>query len=633
MKDPAKYWENSANDVHWFTDNGDPTLVHGTEPYEYRWFSGRTTNTSYNALDLQIKQGRGSQTAIIHDSPVTGTQRHITYNELLEEVSQLAGALSDKGINKGDTVMLYMPMIPEAAVAMLACARIGAIHCVVFGGFAANELAKRINQVKPKLLFTASCGIEKGKSLMYRPIIKEAIALSEEGARAALKDIVLVQREGREAELEEGDYSWSEFLQQHGRDQACVPVEATHPLYVIHTSGTTGQPKGVVRQNGGHLVSLKWSMSNIFNIQPGEVFWSASDIGWVVGHSYIIYAPLLHGATSVIYEGKPVGTPDAGAFWRVIEEHNVVTMFTAPTAMRAIKKEDPNGNLVKKHDISKLRALFLAGERADPDTIRFTQAVSGVPVVDHYWQTETGFPIIANCLGIEELPIKAGSSTKPVPGYDIDVLDDDGNAVGPDVVGNLAIKLPLPPCSLTTLWKDQKRFVQSYMTRFPGYYDTTDAGYKDEEGYIFIMSRTDDVINVAGHRLSSGALEEALSSHSLIAEAAVVACDDDLKGSLPLGLVVLNDGVQLVGSETTGDRVNEEELRDELKQAVRKQVGAIASLKDVIFVSRLPKTRSGKILRATLKKMLAKEVFTVPATIEDEAVLAEVRGALEGRGL
>ncbi len=614
--DPEGFWGGAAEELFW-ERRWDRVLDDSRAPL-YQWFVGGVLNTCYNALDLHIERGRGKQCALIYDSPVTGVVQTFTYRELRDEVAQLAGALHHHGIAAGDRVIIYMPMVPEAVVAMLACARIGAVHSVVFGGFAPKELAARINDARPRLVFSASCGIEVNRVVPYKPLLDEAIEL----ATAKPERCVILQRPQQQADLDSGrDIDWDEFRHQ-GEPAPCVPVAATDPLYILYTSGTTGMPKGVVRDNGGHAVALQWSMKYIYGIGPGEVFWAASDIGWVVGHSYIVYAPLLYGATTVLYEGKPVGTPDPGAFWRVVEEHGVNVLFTAPTAFRAIKKEDPNGHYIARHDLSRFRTLFLAGERCDPDTLLWAQDRLGVPVVDHWWQTETGWPIAANCVGLGMLPIKPGSPTKAVPGYDVRVLDDEGREVTAGQIGTIVIKLPLPPGCLPTLWHNDEGYTQSYLSRYPGFYLTGDAGYKDDDGYLHIMSRVDDIINVAGHRLSTGAMEEVLASHPDIAECAVVGVSDDIKGEIPVGFVVTKAGV---------DREAGAIVR-ELVDRVRASIGPVAAFKTATVVKRLPKTRSGKILRGTIKKIADGTPYTVPPTIDDPVILDEITAALRTLG-
>lgn len=614
--DPEGFWLKAAEAIDWIR-KPSRALDDGNAPI-YRWFPDSECNTCWNAVDRHVENGRADQNAIIYDSPITGAKRTITYAELRDLVASLAGALRSRGVAKGDRVLIYMPMIPEAAVAMLACARIGAVHSVVFGGFAPNELAVRIDDAKPKAILAASCGIEPGRVVPYKPMLDEAIALSSHKP-----DFTIIrQRPEATAELTDGrDIDWDEA--QAGVEPAeCVPVAGTDPLYILYTSGTTGQPKGVVRDNAGHMVALTWTMKNIYGVEPGQVYWAASDVGWVVGHSYIVYAPLLAGCTTVVFEGKPVGTPDAGTFWRVISEHDVRVMFTAPTAFRAIKRDDPAGDFVRKYDLGCLNALFLAGERADPDTIQWAENQLGVPVIDHWWQTETGWAIAANPLGIEHLPVKLGSPTVSMPGYDVRILDDGGNEVGAGELGAIAIKLPLPPGTLPTLWNAEDRFRKSYLNTFPGYYETGDAGIKDEDGYVSIMARTDDVINVAGHRLSTGAMEEVLASHPDVAECAVIGPADKLKGQMPLGFVCLNSGC---------DR-DHEEIKAELVKLVRQRIGPVAAFKQVAVVDRLPKTRSGKILRGTMVKIADGDAWKMPATIDDPMILEEISEALAELG-
>jgi propionyl-CoA synthetase len=613
---PEEFWAEAAEDVHWFK-RWERVLDRSADPF-YRWFIGGVTNTCYNALDAHVQRGRGEQNALIYDSPLTNTITKFTYRELRDLVARFAGGLQSLGVTKGDRVILYMPMIPEAVIAMLACARIGAIHSVVFGGFAANELAKRIADAKPKVIVSASCGVEPGRVIAYKPMLDEAIELSP----AKPESCIIFQRPQITAALKPGrDRDWNDVM----RDAAlavCVPVEATDPLYILYTSGTTGHPKGVMRDNGGHMVALKWSMKYIYGVEPGEVFWAASDIGWVVGHSYIVYAPLFHGCTTILYEGKPVGTPDPGAFWRVISQHGVSVLFTAPTAFRAIKRDDPNGEYIRKHDRKQFRYLFLAGERCDPDTLLWAQGQLKVPVIDHWWQTETGWPIGANCVGLGLLPVKPGSCTKAVPGYDVRVLDEGGQPVPPGTIGNVVIKLPLPPGCLPTMWNADDEYRKWYLSAFPGYYKTADAGYIDADGYLWIMSRTDDIINVAGHRLSTGALEEVLASHPAIAECAVVGVADDIKGEVPVGLVVLKSGVK------TEPKI----VVEELVRLIRDKVGPVASFKSGVIVKRLPKTRSGKIVRGTIKRIAEGSAYTVPATIDDPAILDEIAADLATLG-
>jgi propionyl-CoA synthetase len=616
MNNREGFWAGAAKDIDWVKPwDAVQAKVDGLD----RWFVGAQCNTCWNAVDRHVKAGHGERLAIIYDSAMTSTKQHFTYAQVQDEVARLAGALQDMGVAKGDRVILYMPMIPQALFGMLACARIGAIHSVVFGGFAAAELATRINDAKPKVILTASCGLEPGRVIAYKPLVDHAIELSHHKP----DNVVLFQRPEVQAEMGARDVDWQALVSGQTRKADCVTVSATDPLYILYTSGTTGQPKGVVRDNGGHMVALRWSMENIYDIKPGEVFWSASDVGWVVGHSYICYAPLLMGATTLVYEGKPVGTPDAGAFWRVISEHKVVALFTAPTAFRAIKKEDPEGSFIGKYDLSKFRTLFLAGERADPDTVKWAENKLGVPVVDHWWQTETGWSIAANPVGLGMLPVKHGSPTVAMPGYEIHVLDEGGHEVKPGVLGAICVKLPLPPSCLPTLWNADERFRSSYLTHFPGYYETADAGYIDEDGYLYIMARTDDIINVAGHRLSTGGMEEVLSSHPNVAECAVLGIADALKGQLPVGLIVLKAGVTKSPAQ----------IEKECVGLVREQIGAVAALKTVITINRLPKTRSGKILRATMRKIADKEEFKTPATIDDPAILTEIAAAMKAHGI
>ncbi|WP_343031255.1 propionyl-CoA synthetase [Thermochromatium tepidum] len=616
LRDPAGFWAEAAELIDW--DRPWDRVLDDSNPPFYRWFKGARLNTCYNAIDRHVRAGRGDQPALIHDSPVTGTKAVITYAELQDQVARFAGALRSLGVAKGDRVILYMPMVPEAVIAMLGCARIGAIHSVVFGGFSARELATRIDDAKPRVMVAGSCGIEPNRIVPYKPLLDSAI----DQAAHKPEHCVILQRPQEPGVLIEGrDLNWSQAMAE-AEPADCVSVEATDPLYILYTSGTTGQPKGVVRDHGGHAVAMVWSLRHVYGMAPGEVFWAASDVGWVVGHSYIVYAPLLLGCTTVVYEGKPVGTPDAGAFWRVIQEHQVAVLFTAPTAFRAIKREDPRAELLKRYDLGRFRALFLAGERCDPDTLEWAQRILGVPVIDHWWQTETGWAIAANCLGIEPLPVKPGSPTRAVPGYDVRVLDDAGEPVKPGDIGRLMLKLPLPPGCLTTLWGNDARFVQSYLSTQPGYYLTGDAGYMDEDGYIFVMSRIDDIINVAGHRLSTGGIEAVLASHPDVAECAVIGAADQLKGELPLGLVVLKSGVKR----------DPQTLIQELVDLVRDQIGPVAAFKTVVIVERLPKTRSGKILRGTMKAIADGKDYKLPATIDDPAILGEIQQALEAIG-
>jgi propionyl-CoA synthetase len=616
MQDPEGFWALAAEDIRW-DRRWDRVFDDSRRPF-FRWFVGGMLNTCYNCLDVHVDRGRGKQRALVYDSPVTSTIREFTFQELRDQVALTAGALRRQGIAKGDRVIIYMPMVPEAVTAMLACARIGAIHSVVFGGFAANELAKRIDDAKPKLVLAGSCGIEVNRVIPYKPLLDGALELS----RHKPARCVVLQRPQERARLQRGrDVDWDEFMA--GASPAeCVPVAATDPLYILYTSGTTGVPKGVVRDNGGHAVALKWSMQNIYGVGSGEVYWAASDIGWVVGHSYIVYAPLLKGCTSILYEGKPVGTPDPGAFWRLCAQHGVNVLFTAPTAFRAIKKEDPEGRHMGKYDLSRFRTLFLAGERCDPDTLLWARERLGVPVIDHWWQTETGWPIGANCVGLGMLPVKPGSPTKAVPGYDVRVLGEDNTEMAPGQIGSIAVRLPLPPGCLPTLWNNDAGFEASYLTRHPRHYLTADAGYKDEDGYLYIMSRVDDIINVAGHRLSTGAMEEVLAGHRDVAECAVVGVADEIKGEIPVGFVVTKADVH---------RADAEILR-ELVERVRQQIGPVAAFKTAMIVKRLPKTRSGKILRSTMKKIADGQDYQVPATIDDPAILDEITDALRAIG-
>jgi propionyl-CoA synthetase len=612
LDDPEEFWRDAAAGIDWVTP---PTrILDDTNPPMYRWFPDATLNTCFNALDRHVAGGRADQLALVYDSPVTDTVQRFTYAELLERVAKAAGALRDLGVEKGDRVVIYMPMLPEAVIAMLACARLGAVHSVVFGGFAAAELATRISDARPRVVVSASCGIEVSRVIAYKPLLDRAIELADHKPDYCL----IVQRPQEPAALALGrDVDWDVAVAA-ARPADCVEVDATDPLYILYTSGTTGKPKGVVRDNGGHAVALHWSMNAVYGLSPGEVFWTASDVGWVVGHSYIVYAPLLAGCTTVLYEGKPVGTPDAGAFWRVVAEHGVQVLFTAPTAFRAIRKEDPTGAQLDKHDLSSLRALYLAGERLDPDTYRWAGELLGIPVVDHWWQTETGWPVAANPLGLEALPPKPGSPTVPVPGWDVRVLSPDGEPVGPDVDGALVVKLPLPPGALPTLWRDDERFVSSYLSRYPGFYLSGDGGHLDADGYLFVMGRMDDVINVAGHRLSTGAMEEVLAGHAAVAECAVIGVADALKGQVPRGFVVLKAGV------ATDPVV----VAAELVQRVRDEIGAVAALRRVDVIAALPKTRSGKILRGSMRAIADGVQQPVPSTIEDPAVLDALRPTL-----
>ncbi|WP_314953052.1 propionyl-CoA synthetase [Bradyrhizobium cosmicum] len=619
LADPQGFWAEAATEIDWIEP--PKTIFDASQGVYGRWFTGGVVNTCYNALDRHVERGRADQVALIHDSPLTNSVTKFTYAELLAEVQALGAIMQNFGVAKGDRVILYMPMVPEAVVAMLACARIGAVHSVVFGGFAAKELATRIDDAQPKLILSASCGIELGRLVQYKPLLDEAIKLASVKPKAC----IVLQRPQLICDLTPGrDYDWLSLRRKamnDGKKAPCVPVAAIDPLYILYTSGTTGIPKGVVRDNGGHLVALKWSMFNLYGVKPGEVWWCGSDIGWVVGHSYIIYGPLLHGATSIMYEGKPIGTPDAGAFWRVISEHKAVAFFTAPTAFRAIRKEDPEGKFIRQYDLSQFRTLFLAGERADPPTVEWAEQQLKVPVIDHWWQTETGWCIAGNPVGLGMLPVKHGSPTVPMPGYQVDVVDEAARPVGPNTMGSIVIKLPMPPGCLPTLWNQDARFKEAYLTEFPGYYKTSDAGYKDEDGYVFVMGRTDDIINVAGHRLSTGGMEEILASHPDVAECAVLGVKDAIKGEVPCGFLVLKAGVTRAPAE----------IEKEIVALVRDKLGPVAAFKLAITVGRLPKTRSGKILRGTIKKIADGESWTMPATIEDPKVLDEIGEALKGR--
>ena len=608
IQDPQGFWLDKASLIDWVQKPqvGLADDMNGIE----RWYPDGTLNTCYNAVDRHVEAGRGDQVAVYYDSPVTDTKRASTYAELKDEVERFAGGLASLGVTTGDRVVIYMPMVPEALIAMLACARIGAIHSVVFGGFAANELAVRLSDAAPKAIVTSTCGIEVSKVIEYMPIVNEAIEISDKKPTSV---VVLERPQASFSPVEGRDVTWSDLM-ANAQPIDCVPVSATHPLYILYTSGTTGKPKGVVRDNGGHAVAMTYSMSSVYDMKPGEVFWAASDVGWVVGHSYIVYAPLLFGCSTVLYEGKPVRTPDAGAFWRVVEEYKVKVLFSAPTAFRAIRKEDPHAELYKKYDLSSLKALYLAGERLDPPTYHWLDEISGLPVVDHWWQTETGWAIACNPRGLESFTPKAGSATKPTPGFKVEILDPSGNQVEAGEQGSVVIKRPLPPSCLPTVWGNHTRFEESYLNPYPGYYLTGDGGFIDHEGYVFIMGRTDDVINVAGHRLSTGEMEEIVAAHAAVAECAVIGVADELKGQLPLGLVVLKDGVTQ----------SHEDVEKELIASVRASIGAVACFNKALIVDRLPKTRSGKILRATLRKIADGESYTAPSTIEDPAVLAEI---------
>jgi len=617
LKDPEGFWAEQAAALDWSTP-WDKVLDASNPPFT-RWFPGGELNACHNALDRHVERGRAEQVALIYDSPVTGTKKNFTYRALRDDVAKLAGAIAAQGVGKGDRVIVYMPMIPEAVMAMLACARLGAVHSVVFGGFAANELATRIDDSQPKLVLMASCGIEPGRIVPYKPLLDHAIDL----AKHKVPRVLVFQRPQAVADMVKGrDLDWNEAV-ANASPRGCVPVRATDPLYILYTSGTTGQPKGVVHDTGGYCVALNWSMKNLYGVEPGEVWWTASDVGWAVGHSYTVYGPLIYGATSVLYEGKPVGTPDAGAFWRVIAEHKAVALFTAPTAFRAIKKEDPDGKLLRQHDLSKFRTLFLAGERGDPPTIQWAQKMLGVPIIDHWWQTETGWVICGNFIGLDPMPIKPGSCSVPAPGWNLEVLDEVGHPMKRGAVGTLAAKLPLPPGTFPTLWNADERFKEAYFKEYPGYYKTGDAGFIDEDGYVSVMTRVDDVINVAGHRLSTGQIEEVLASHDDVAECACVGVADELKGQVPLGFLVLKVGV---------NRPDDQIVR-EVVQMVRDRIGPVAFFKSALVVPRLPKTRSGKILRGTMQKIADGQPWKMPATIDDPTALDDIKGSLHGAGM
>ena len=611
------FWKKQSENIHWFKK--PDTILSKNDKGHYRWFEGGKLNTCYLALDYHVENGRADQLALVYDSPVTGTITKYTYQRLLDEVSKFAGGLKDLGVGKGDTVIIYMPMIPEAVISMLACARIGAIHSVVFGGFAPHELAIRINDAKPKVIISATCGIEVNKVIEYKPLLDKAI---EEATHKPDK-VIIAQRHTCSAKMNGVTEVNYRDLMGSSQPVPCEELDATDPLYILYTSGTTGIPKGIIRDNGGHAVALKYSMGAVYGVEEGDVYWAASDVGWVVGHSYIVYAPLFHGCTTILFEGKPIRTPDAGAFWRVIQEHKVNILFTAPTAIRAIKKEDPTAKLLENYDISSLRSLFLAGERCNPETYYWSHDVLKVPVTDHWWQTESGWPMVANMMGLESFPVKAGSATKPVPGYQVEILDGDGNKMERNKKGYIAIKLPLPPGCLPTLWNDDKRFQRSYLSMFDGYYATGDGGYIDEEGYVFIMGRVDDVINVAGHRLSTGEMEEVIMSCKEIAECAVIGQDDELRGQVPLAIAVLKNDVTRT----------DEQVKESLVNMIREKIGAIAYLKNVLFVERLPKTRSGKILRATMRNIANGEEYKVPSTIDDPIILDEITGLFKHNDL
>ena len=616
-KNREAFWAEAAEDISWY-QKWDKVLDDSNPPF-YRWFTGGYVNTCYNALDRHIDEhGAGERLALIYESPVTGTSSTFTYNDLREKVAHFAGGLTNNGIKKGDRVLIYMPMVPETVIAMLACCRIGAIHSVVFGGFAAPELATRIDDARPVAIIAGSCGIEPGRVVPYKPLLDEAITI----ASYKPNQCIILQRQEYVASMVTGrDVDWMDVF-SNGYSQECVPLASTDPLYILYTSGTTGIPKGIVRDNAGHMVALKWSMTNTYDTYPGEVYWAASDVGWVVGHSYIVYAPLLQGCTTILYEGKPVGTPDAGAFWRVLSDHKVKTMFTAPTALRAIRREDPDATFLKSYDISAFKALFLAGERADPDTMAWAQDHLNVPIVDHWWQTETGWSITGNFLGLGALPIKFGSSTKPAPGFKLEVLDEKATPLPPGEIGALSIKLPMPPGCLPTLWQNDEGYISSYLKDFPGYYQTGDAGFIDEEGYVWVMTRTDDIINVAGHRLSTGGIEEVLAAHPDVAECAVMGVADPLKGQLPIGLLVLQSGMDRAAEDITAEAI----------QMVRDSIGPVASFKTAVIVKRLPKTRSGKILRGTMRKIAEGQSYEMPATIDEPDVLEEITQTLSSAG-
>ena len=617
IRDPDAFWAEAAESVHWY-QKWTHVLDRSHEPF-FRWFSGGLINTCYCAVDRHANGPRRDQLALIYDSPLTGVIRRFTYRELCDEVARVAGALRNLGVSKGDRVLVFMPNTPEAVMTMLASARLGAVHSVVFGGFASNELAVRIDDARPKVIVWASCGIEPGRVIAYKPLLDGALEIASHRPDACL----LMQRPVKEAALEPGrDVEWTAAMRDAEPVNECVPVLATDPLYILYTSGTTGKPKGVVHDNGGHAVALTWSMRNIYGAEPGDVYWAASDLGWAVGHSYIVYGPLFHGCTTILYEGKPVGTPDAGAFWRVIAQHGVKILFTAPTAFRAIKRADPQGDLIGKYDLSRFQTLFLAGERADPDTIQWAEQRLGVPVIDHWWQTETGWSICANPVGLSRQPVKYGSATKPMPGYSVSVVDEAGQQVKRGEIGNIVVKLPLPPGCLPTLWNNDDGFVSSYLTEFPGYYKTADAGFEDEDGYFWIMTRTDDIINVAGHRLSTGAMEEILASHPDVAECAVVGVHDALKGQVPFGFLVLKSGVSRDSSDVIGEVV----------ALVRERIGPVAAFKQATIVDRLPKTRSGKVLRGTIRSIADGQPYSVPATIDDPVILDEIKEALHRSG-
>ncbi len=613
IEKPEIFWKKISEDIFWYKKPSK--ILNKSNPPFYKWYEDGVTNTCYNAVDIHVEKGLGEKTALIYDSPITGSKRKITYLELKNSTAKFAGALKNQGINKGDRVIIYMPMIPEAVIAMLACGRIGAVHSVVFGGFAPNELASRIDDSKAKIIVTASCGFEPGRTIEYKPLVDKAVELSKHKP----EKIILYQRKGNEVKLNNStEISWEDSIKDVSPAE-CVEMKANEYAYILYTSGTTGVPKGIVRDIGGHIVALKWTMKNIYNIDQNDVWWSASDIGWIVGHSYIVYGPLFKGCTTILFEGKPVGTPDAGVFWRVISEHKVKSLFTAPTAFRAIKKEDPNGNFFKKYDLSSFETLFLAGERADPDTLKWAEGLLKVPVIDHWWQTETSWAISANCAGLGLSKTKYGSACRPVPGYDVKILKSDGKEAKPNEMGDVVVKLPLPPGTFPTLWNADQRYKETYMSNYPGYYQTYDAGHIDEDGYVWIMSRTDDIINVAGHRLSTGAMEEVLAEHQDVAECAVLGIADKLKGQLPIGLLTLKAGVTK----------KHEDISKECVQMIREKVGPVAAFKTAIVIKRLPKTRSGKILRGTVRKIADNEPYKMPATIDDPAILDEIKEDLK----
>ena len=617
ISNPEVFWQEKSKDIHWF--KSPETIISTDSNSVSHWFVDGELNSCYLALDEHVINGRGDQTALIYDSPVTDTQQKFTYLELKDQTALFAGVLSSLGVKKGDRVVIYMPMVPETVVAMLACARIGAVHSVVFGGFASPELKVRIDDAEPDVIISASCGIEVNKVIPYKPLLDKAIEMAE----CKPKHCIILQRSQSKAEMIKGrDKDWSELIAS-AEPVDCVPVKATDPLYILYTSGTTGKPKGIVRDNGGHAVALKYSMKALYDMDPGDVYWAASDVGWVVGHSYIVYGPLFAGCTTVLYEGKPVGTPDAGAFWRVIQDYSVNAIFTAPTAFRAIKKEDPNAEELKKYDISSLKTLFLAGERLDPPTYEWLDSITGLPIVDHWWQTETGWAIVANLKGLDAIPTKPGSATYPVPGFNVSIFDDEGHEQPPLNHGEIVIKLPLPPGCFPTIWKDPERFQSAYLETYPGYYLSGDEGYKDEEGYVFIMGRSDDVINVAGHRFSTGEMEEQIASHNAVAECAVIAVKDELKGHIPVAMVIIKNS----------EDISEMEIEKALAQHMREEVGAVASLKNVLIVERLPKTRSGKILRKILRKIADGEEYLIPSTIDDPLSLTEIEQHMKERGI